>query len=124
MRGLFFVVKPVPLFDCLAKPGFWLLRGTVGNCLCGREQEGSGDPLEKYCGDNPEADECRCASFTWLILDLLCRGAVHGLGSVLHAQLLARYALCFLRLASVLVSGMVPGMLCAGRFDAFLSCTY
>ncbi len=25
-------------------------------------QEGKGDPLEKYCGDNPEADECRCAS--------------------------------------------------------------
>ncbi|KAK9833479.1 hypothetical protein WJX81_008569 [Elliptochloris bilobata] len=22
-------------------------------------QEGQGDPLEKYCGDNPEADECR-----------------------------------------------------------------
>jgi len=21
--------------------------------------EGKGDPLEKYCGDNPEADECR-----------------------------------------------------------------
>ena len=30
--------------------------------VCGREQEGKGDPLEKYCGDNPEADECRCAS--------------------------------------------------------------
>jgi len=25
------------------------------------EQEGKGDPLDKYCGDNPEADECRCA---------------------------------------------------------------
>lgn len=28
-------------------------------------QEGKGDPLEKYCGDNPEADECRCASLSF-----------------------------------------------------------
>ena len=52
------------------KPGSWAAILGVNFC-CEREQEGKGDPLEKYCGDNPEADECRCACFIWRTFCLL-----------------------------------------------------
>ena len=60
-------------FLCLLayqKSGCWAAILGVSFC-CEREQEGKGDPLEKYCGDNPEADECRCACSTWRTFCLL-----------------------------------------------------
>lgn len=41
-------------FTCAMRPG-WLAAGVSASKFVPKKE----DPMEKFCGDNPDADECR-----------------------------------------------------------------